>query len=100
MWWKALSVVLLVYTLLAGMLVPLKSGIVRTEPAFVRTGQDTTLRFFGYNTFFGKPSDEPVRVWLYYNERYALAARSYRAVNDTVLEASFRMPQTCPKANK
>ena len=27
MWWKALSIVLIIYTILAGMLVPLKSGI-------------------------------------------------------------------------
>jgi len=100
MWWKTLSVVLIVYTLLAGMLVPLKSGIVRVEPVFVRTSQDTTLRFFGYNTFFAKPSDKPVRIWLYYNKQYALAAREYKAVNDTLLEATFTMPKNLPEGKQ
>jgi len=100
MWWKALSVVLLVYTLLAGMLVPLKSGIERVEPAFARTGEEATVRFFGYNTLFAAPADEPVRVWLYYNDQYALAARSCRAVNDTILEATFLLPQNLPEGKQ
>ena len=96
MWWKALSVVLIIYSLLAGMLVPLKSGIQRVEPASARAGAETTFRFYGYNTFFKKDSDRPVRVWLYYDENHALAAQSLSILNDTVLEALFRLPQQLP----
>ncbi len=96
MWWKTLSVLLLLYSLTAGLLVPLKSGIERVEPAFARTQQEHTLRFYGYNTFFAQPTPEPVRVWLYYDENYALAAQRMTAVNDTVLEAVFTMPANLP----
>lgn len=97
MWWKSLSVILLLYTLLAGLLVPLKSGIQRVEPGFARCGQEQVIRFFGYNTFFKKPADQPLRVWLYYNDQYALAANSVTAINDTILEARFQMPAKLPE---
>lgn len=96
MWWKTLSVILLIYTLSAGLLVPLKSGIQRAAPAYARTGQEVTVRFFGYNTFFSKPASGPIRVWLYYDEANALAARQVTAVNDTILEAVFAMPVNLP----
>ncbi len=100
MWWKSLSVILILYTLLAGMLVPLKSGIQRVEPAFARCGQEQTVRFFGYNTFFKKPADQPLRVWLYFDEQYALAANRVTALNDTILEAEFAMPANLPEGKQ
>ena len=100
MWWKSLSVILVLYSLAAGLLVPLKPGIVRNEPAFAACGQEQTIRFYGYNTFFKKPAGEPVRVWLYYNDKYALAASSYTALNDTILEAVFHLPQNLPEGKQ
>ncbi len=95
-WWKIASVVLLVYTFTAGLLVPLKSGIERVEPAVAATKQSLAIRFFGYNTFFTRPAEEPIRVWLYYNDRYALQARQVKPLNDTILEATFQMPANLP----
>jgi len=97
MWWKALSVILLVYTILAGMLVPLKSGIERISPVSAETGDTVSFQFYGYNTFFVQSADAPIRVWLYYDKQYALAAGSYQAVNDTILEATFVMPPNLPE---
>ncbi len=100
MWWKALSVVLLVYTILAGLLVPLKSGIERVNPVFAETGDTVSFQFHGYNTFFAKPAEEPLRVWLYYDKQYALAADSHRAINDTILEAVFVLPKNLPEGKQ
>ncbi|MCS6929646.1 MAG: cytochrome c biogenesis protein [Saprospiraceae bacterium] len=97
MWWKLTSVILLLYTILAGFLVPLKSGIERVEPNTARTGEQVTVRFYGYNTFFSRPSEVPIRVWLYYNSSYALMADVVRPINDTILEATFRMPINLPE---
>ncbi len=100
MWWKTLSVVLLVYVFTAGLLVPLKSGIQRAEPAFAKTRQELTVRFYGYNTFFSKPADSPLRVWLYYNDQFALGARTITALNDTILEAVFLLPHNLPEGKE
>ncbi len=96
MWWKILSIVLVIYGICAGMLVPLKSGIDRVEPGFARTGQEKTVRFYGYNTFFARPAEDPVRVWLVYDSAYAVAAHKVQPVNDTILEATFTMPRQLP----
>lgn len=96
MWWKAISVILILYTLLAGMLVPLKSGIQRVDPAFSSAGKEVDFRFYGYNTFFKEPANESVRIWLYYDDNYALAPTKFSILNDTVLEATFQIPRQLP----
>ncbi|MEQ1745195.1 MAG: cytochrome c biogenesis protein CcsA [Saprospiraceae bacterium] len=96
MWWKTLSVVLILYSLLAGLLVPLKSGIERVSPVLAETGDTVLLRFYGYNTIFAAPTEEPLRVWLYFDKQYALAPLSFQVESDTVLEATFALPQNLP----
>ncbi|TNE48352.1 MAG: cytochrome c assembly protein [Bacteroidetes bacterium] len=100
MWWKILSVVLLVYVFLTGLLVPLKSGIETVEPAAAHTGREITIRFYGYNTFFEKSAESPIRVWLYYDSQYALSASSFTVVNDTILDARFNMPVNLPEGKQ
>ncbi len=96
MWWKIASVVLLVYTIVAGFLVPLKSGIERVEPNAADANQLVSIRLFGYNTFFARPASEPIRVWLYYDDERALRAKKVQVVNDTIMEAVFDLPATLP----
>ncbi len=96
MWWKITGVVLIIYSLLAGLLVPLKSGIQRAEPSFAVTGKPVTVRFYGYNTMFSEPSGDPMRAWLTYDEDNAIAATSVKAINDTIAEAVFEMPAKLP----
>lgn len=97
MWWKSLSVVLILYTILAGLRVPLKSGIIRSTPYTITAGKTTQLTFYGYNTRFAAPTGgAPIRVWLTYNEKTALAASAVAVLNDTVLQASFTPPLQSP----
>jgi heme exporter protein C len=97
MWWKITGVALVLYALIAGMVVPLKSGIQKSTPAFAKTGEEVTLRFLGYNTFFSQTSEQPIRAWLTFDEDHALAAKNVKAVNDTLLEATFTIPARLPK---
>jgi heme exporter protein C len=97
MWWKSLSVVLILYVLIAGLLVPLKSGIERVSPDALRCGDTVALRLYGYNTFFTKNGDQALRVWLTFDDKNAIMAESARAINDTILEARFRLPDCLPK---
>lgn len=96
MWWKALSVVLLIYSFVAGLLVPLKPGIVRVAPETAKTGQTIEVQFFGYNSFYSKSATE-TRVWLEYDEKFAVMGLNVRAVNDTVLAATFVLPKNLPE---
>lgn len=96
MWWKFLSVVLVGYALIAGMLVPLKSGIQQVTPDHALTGQEVKLSFHGYNTQFSRPGSSPVRAWLTFDEQHAIAATALEPVSDTVLNATFRIPGRLP----
>jgi len=100
MWWKTLSVLLLLYSIIAGFLVPLKPGITYVAPAATQTGQEVTARFHGYNTFYthGAPSD--IRVWLQEDSLNAIAGNSLRILDDTTLECTFVVPRTLPGGKK
>ncbi len=102
MWWKALSVLLVVYAIIAGLRVPLKPGIAYTSPETTKTGQNLTLKVHGYNSYYtranvdGNSSD--IRVWLQYDSIYALQGIGVRVLSDTTLEASFAIPVRLPDA--
>ena len=96
MWWKILSVILIGYAIIAGLLVPLKPGITYVHPAAGRTGQTLTLQVHGYNSFYTRSPAGDVRVWLEFDSTHALAGQQLRIVSDTTLEATFTLPRTLP----
>ena len=98
-WWKALGVLLLIYTFVAGMLVPLKPGILGVSPASIRTGDEVTILVNGYNSNFTKGQDT-LRAWLKMDNEKALEAKSIRVKNDTQLEADFSIPEYLPVGEK
>ncbi len=100
MWWKFTAIALILYTLIAGLLVPLKSGIQSTTPAFVKTGDSVTVQLDGYNTMFLQSADRPIRAWLSFDETHAIAGTNVKALSDTKLEATFVVPGVLPNQLK
>ncbi len=100
MWWKILSVFLICYSLVAGMLVPLKPGITHIAPETTRSGREVQLTLHGYNSFYthGKTSD--IRIWLELDSASAIQGTNIKALNDTTLEASFSIPHSLPDGKK
>lgn len=97
MWWKSLSVVLILYVLLAGLLVPLKPGITHLAPETAKSGTALDITLHGYNTFYTRDQPDEFRVWLEYDSTHALAGSNIRILNDTTLEANFVFPATLPR---
>jgi len=98
MWWKALSVLLVLYTLAVGMLVPLKPGIAYVSPDSAKSGDSIRVTFYGYNTFYTRSrAGEDIRVWLQYDSAQAVLGQSLKVLNDTMLEASFVLPANLPR---
>ena len=89
--------ILVLYVLLVGMLIPLKPGIVRVAPETAQTGQTVLLKFYGYNTSYTRSQAAETRVWLEYDSLNAIAGRDLRILNDTTLEAIFDFPATLPR---
>ena len=100
MWWKILSVVLIVYTLIAGLLVPLKPGITHVYPETTQTGHELRLTLYGYNSFYTQSPAEQIRVWLQLDENQAVQGLNVKTLDDTTLEASFSIPRTLPDAKR
>lgn len=95
LWWKLLSVAILLYVIIAGLAVPLKPGVTSCEPGRAIAGEDLTITVTGYNTVFEKARGD-INVWLKPDDRYVLKTRAVRVLSDVVLEADFAMPQTFP----
>lgn len=98
MWWKALSVILVLYVLAVGMLVPLKPGIAYVSPETAKSGDSLRITLHGYNTFYTQSPNEAIRVWLQFDSAQAVLGQNLRVLSDTTLEASFLLPAELPRA--
>lgn len=94
-WWKITGILILVYVFVAGMLGPLKPGIIRVAPQTVKTGEELVLQVEGYNSHFLKGADS-LRAWLKLDDEQALGAVSLKPISETELEARFSIPSHLP----
>jgi heme exporter protein C len=94
-WWKILGVLILLYAFTAGMLVPLKPGIVGVTPSALKTGDEVMLQVTGYNSNFDR-AGENVRAWLKLDDRRALQAARIAVKDARTLELTFRIPDYLP----
>lgn len=98
MWWKILSIIILLYVVIAGFVTPIKPGLVEVSKLHIDAGEDVKLTIKGYNTKFSAGDN---RVWLRLDEGRSLRASQVTAKNDNELQASFQVPNNTPstKAN-
>lgn len=97
-WWKILGVLLVLYTLTVGMLVPLKPGIPEVSPTNGKTGEMITLKIKGYNTNYSKA--QKIRSWLKLEDDKSLIAAIIQVKDDNHLSATFDIPKYLPSADK
>lgn len=93
-WWKLLSVLLLLYVLLAGLLVPLSPGIERVAPEKIVRGETSSIHIQGYNTSFTR-AGASLKVWLaVWNEKdtFNICASNYKVTSDHSLSADITVP--------
>ena len=96
-WWKWLGVLLVLYSLLAGMLVPLGPGIEKVTPSSALSGSEITLKITGYNTQY---ETENVDAWLSIGEDRALPANHIEVISHRQLWATFQIPTQLPNQNE
>lgn len=98
-WWKILSVIIILYSFIAGLLVPLKPGIVSAGPQQWKSGQQAVVQTVGYNTFYTQ-SEGQIRAWLKFSDTLALAAEKIEVRNDRELNLQFALPAALPIPEK
>ena len=94
-WWKILGVVITLYVIVAGFLVPLNSGIIHVDPKRARTGEAFTLHVKGYNTQYDL-SPKTVRAWLKLDDGSAIAAINCEVGGPRDLTLNFLIPGSLP----
>lgn len=92
-WWKLLGALLIGYSLVAGMLVPLGPGIKKVTPYTLAAGQQHALEIEGYNTHFSKGD---LRAWLRLSGQHGIAATAISIVDDRHLNLTFNIPREVP----
>ncbi|MCC6727430.1 MAG: cytochrome c biogenesis protein CcsA, partial [Saprospiraceae bacterium] len=91
-WWKILGVALMVYAFVAGLLIPLKPGLIGVEPTILEAGKQVTLNVEGYNTFL-QSQKKDLNAWLVRKDGKLLKPVSMEVQSETNLSVSFQLPK-------
>ena len=105
-WWKYLGVLIIIYTFVAGLGVPLKHGIDGVSPSSAKTGEVLNLQIVGYNSHYLTGADS-MRAWLRMDlensvntEDFLLQAEQIRVKTDRLAELQFRIPEYLPTTDR
>jgi heme exporter protein C len=93
-WWKVLSIFILLYVIVVGMLVPLKPGVESVSVSSAKAGDTLVLGITGYNTAFDLAKSN--RLWLKLDSVHAIQAKSSLTENATSMKATFYIPAFLP----
>jgi len=93
MWWKYLGVMILLYVLVVGMVVPLKPGITNIGNSTGKAGDNIVLNIAGYNTNFDKSKTS---VWLKLDDNNIITGNTLNATARN-MDAQFQLPPLFPK---
>jgi heme exporter protein C len=112
-WWKILCVVLLGWAFTAGLLVPLRTGVMGVTPLTVRVGDTVWLTVDGYNSQWDKP--ENAKAWLHIDEYfkvekegkkvdssivYSIVSQQVKAIDARHIAFLFYIPKHLPTPTK
>lgn len=98
-WWKWLGIVLVLWSFLGGLLMPLRSGIQLTRPSQGDAGKILVLNVQGYNTHYSSMEKE-MRAWLKLDDTHSIPALHFQIVNETDCMIRFAIPDTLPGENR
>ena len=85
------GVILIVYVIIAGLLIPLKPGIESVEPSYGNAGETLKIQVTGYNTHF-KEAGNTLRAWLKWDNGKAIAATEMVALDERRMNLTFSIP--------
>lgn len=94
LWWKILTMLILLYALLVGMFVPLKPGILGLSKSVITTGKQNTFEVNTYNTVYS--GDENQKAYLKLDSVHFLEANNIEVVSNKVTRLSFDIPSDMP----
>lgn len=97
-WWKVLGVLLVLYGITVGMLVPLKPNLVSVSPRQAEPGTEVTFDVVGYNTSLGADAGA-VQGWIRAGKDHAIPASGVEVLDDRRARFTFRIPEYLPEVD-
>lgn len=97
-WWKYISVVLLLYAIIAGLYIPLSTGITDVQPEVITAGVPQKVILKAYNAAFDKLEQVP-QVVLKKGE-LNLCAAAVEVLDKHTLQVTFNTPGNMPIEGK
>jgi len=95
-WWKVVGVLLVLYGIIGGLLIPLKPNLWTVSPRTAVVGETATLDVVGYNTMFTGADAGGVKAWIRAGEGLALAATAVDVIDDRRARLTFAIPPYVP----
>jgi heme exporter protein C len=96
-WWKVLGVIMMLYVIVAGILIPMKPGILDHDGKRVESGDKLIVNVNSYNTHFDEANY--INAYLLLPTDELLPAVSYEVVNAAAIAVSFDIPNNIIKDN-
>jgi heme exporter protein C len=97
-WWKISGVVIFLYVIIGGMIIPTRSGVTKSEPGSVQSGDSVTMVIKAYNTHFLTAGQN--RAWLKLDSLHAVKAHLLTAKTENDIHISFNIPKYFPTSEK
>jgi heme exporter protein C len=94
-WWKILGVAIVGYTLVAGLIVPLKPGIISVSHKSANAGDSLRIEVIGYNTHF-EGGKEDLKLWLKGDTTFFIQGQDVMIADENTLEVTFVIPALLP----
>ncbi len=97
-WWKVIGVILMLYVLIAGFLIPLKPGIYDINPRRITLGTENNhITITTYNAHLDSETDN--QVWLKTPSNNLIKATDIKVIDHSNIQASFSHMGQIPNAN-
>jgi heme exporter protein C len=91
-WWKILAAFLILYSLIAGMLIPLRSGIVSDKSSMtLKTSSDQHLKLQFYNARFKKEAADKIVARIRIDSNKAVCADAVTISSEKELDVRFNL---------
>lgn len=97
-WYKIAAVLILLYVLIAGLLVPLKPGILNAEPYLLSSNTTNKIAIEGYNSHY-QEGNSSLEIWLKLDSVNGVKAQNINVIDDTHLEAEIPISFDFSEAN-
>ncbi len=94
---KILGAVLVLYSIVFGLLIPLKPGIVSVSPSLTSAGDTLTLEYESYNIDYSNLTERDVSIWLLMDSSRIISSGEVTFLEEQKVRTQFKIPFSRPE---